>query len=100
MGMETPEPGDIIYVNSSLFITHAADDFIGGQAIVIEVEERPSQGRMVPFIRVEEDPDSWYNWEHLEPQQEELEKHFGNDWAYAEPDFLPEFNTWDLSSND
>jgi hypothetical protein len=92
---ETPQPGDIIYINSSLFIEYGEDDVTGGLAIVIEVEERPSNGRMVPFVRVEEDPESWYNWEHLEPQQQELENYFGESWAYAEPDFRPEFNRWD-----
>jgi hypothetical protein len=91
---EAPRPGDIIYVNSSLFITHE-DDFVGGMATVIEVEERPADGRKVVFVRVEEDPDTWYNWEHLEPQQEPLEKHFGKEWAFADPDPHPEFNHWD-----
>jgi hypothetical protein len=93
---ETPKPGDIIYINSSLLITDDEDDdVIGGLAMVIEVEERPSEGRMVPYIRVEEDPESWYNWEHLEPQQEELENYFGESWAYAETGAHPEFNRWD-----
>ena len=90
-----PQLGDIIYINSSLFIAHGEDDVTGGLATVIEVEERPYQGRMVAFVRVEEDPESWYNWEHLEPQQEELENYFGESWAYAEPDFYPEFHHWD-----
>ena len=92
---DIPQPGDIIYINSSLFITHGEDDVIGGLATVIEVEERPTQGRAVTFVRVEENPESWYNWEHLGPQQEELENYFGESWAYAEPDFRPEFNRWD-----
>jgi hypothetical protein len=92
---DIPQPGDIIYINSSLFITHGEDDVIGGLATVIEVEERPLQGHAVTFVRVEENPETWYNWAHLEPQQEELENYFGESWAYAEPDFRPEFNRWD-----
>lgn len=95
MESETPQPGDIIYINSSLLISHDEDDVVGGLATVVEVEERALQGRLVPFLRVEEAPDAWYNWEHLEPQQEELENYFGESWAYAEPDFRPEFNRWD-----
>jgi len=95
MKVHTPQPGDIIYVNSAFFVALGEDDFIGGRATVIEVEERVTDGRKVPFVRVEEDPDTWYNWEHLEPQQESLEEHFGRDWAFADPDFSEEFNRWD-----
>ena len=93
MKSKTPKPGDIIYVNSSLFVS--ADDFVGGMATVVEIEERPVKGGSTVYVRVEEDPDSWYNWQHLEPQQEELRKHFGKEWAFADPDPRPEFNRWD-----
>jgi len=95
MTIEAPQVGDIIYVNSSLFVSPGEEDFVGGMATVIEVEERDAQGHPTVFVRVEEDPESWYNWEHLEPQQEELERHFGKEWAFADPDWHPEFNRWD-----
>lgn len=95
MESETPQPGDIIYINSSLFLADGEDDIVGGLATVVEVEERASAGRVVPFVRVEENPGAWYNWEYLEPQQEELEKYFRDSWAYRDPDYRPEFNHWD-----
>lgn len=91
----TPKTGDVVYVNSSFFLTPDEDEFVGGMATVIEVEERSIEGRLVPFIRVEEDPDNWYNWELLEPQQEELANYFGKEWAFADPDPHLEINHWD-----
>lgn len=66
-GEEPPRIGDLVYVPPS-------DDSSGGLAEVNMVEDSMSAGVMVPFIRVKQVP-TWYEWEHLQEQQEALSKH-------------------------
>ncbi|CAN5725441.1 hypothetical protein BH11PAT2_BH11PAT2_06400 [soil metagenome] len=85
----TPKTGDIIYLESEFYVSHGADDMIGGKAIVKEVLEAHD----AVFITTELDPSSQYRWEgHLESKQEELKAEFGDSWAHFEPDIRPEFN--------
>ncbi len=87
-----PKVGEVIYVPTDLYLTHGADDFHGGKAQVVEVVEGISAGLKAPFIRVRERPDTLYNWLYLSRQQEELRKEFGDQEAYSDPDYRPEFN--------
>lgn len=83
-----PKPGDIIYMDTELYLSHGEDDIIGGRA---EVQEVRIEGKFV-WIVFKLFPDSLYNWAQLEPIQEDLKEKFGDTWARNEPDLRPEFN--------
>jgi hypothetical protein len=90
-----PKVGDEIYVDTSLYLSHGADDFIGGKATVIEVKDGKSAGKVVPFVVVKEKPYAQLNWEFLREKQAKLAEEFGERRAHADPDLRPEFNRWD-----
>jgi hypothetical protein len=93
--MDIPKPGDIIYVDTDLYVWHGADDFRGGKATVSKVEMQNSQGKQVAWVEVVENPGTSYNWAVLAEKQSELATQFGNNWAHADPDLRPEFNNND-----
>jgi hypothetical protein len=82
--MTVPKVGDIIYVDSECYLSHRRDDFAGGKATVTRVS--------FSFVAIKESPDSSYNWEFLEPEQERLKRELGDQWAHPEPDLRPGFN--------
>jgi hypothetical protein len=86
--LSVPKVGDQIYVDTSLYVTHGADDFIGGLCEVASVEK---EGNTV-WISVKEDPETFYRWEDLNKIQEQLKSEFGNKRGYKRPDYRPEFN--------
>jgi hypothetical protein len=90
--MKIPRIGDIISVGSHCYLSHGRDDFVGGQATVTHVVWWRNLGRMVPFVIIKEAPSHRYNWEMLEPAQEQLKQEFGEQWAHPDPDLRPEFN--------
>jgi hypothetical protein len=83
--------GDVIYVDTELYIWHGRDDFRGGLAEVAEFGPyiRPSS---TPFVCVVQEPDTQHNWEMLAPMQKRLRAEFGKNWARPTPDWRPEFN--------
>jgi hypothetical protein len=83
-----PKPGDVIYVDTDLYVWHGADDFRGGKATVSAVR---TEGTSVG-IEVAQNPGTVYTWALLEPKQAELEAQFGDSWAHPDPDLRPEFN--------
>ena len=85
-------PGDVIYIETERFISHGCDDFLGGLAEVSEVSQGKSKGQLVPFVRVIQQPDSMHNWKLLAPEQKELRRQHGTNWARPDPDDRPEFN--------
>ena len=87
-----PKVGDVVYVPTDLYLSHGVDDFRGGRSQVVEVRVETSAGLKEAFIRVRENPGVLYNWAHLSRQQEELKKKFGDQKAYSDPDYRPEFN--------
>ncbi|MBV8369494.1 MAG: signal peptidase II [Candidatus Eremiobacteraeota bacterium] len=87
-----PSPGDEIYVDTSLYLSHGVDDVRGGRATVVRVETETLGGRPVPFVAVAEHPGSLYNWEHLAEKQTELAARFGEARARPDPDMRPQFN--------
>lgn len=96
--MDIPKPGDIIYVETDLYVGHGVDDFRGGKATVAVVRMLgfgDSQGKQTPWVEVVENPGTSYNWELLAEKQAKLATEFGNNWAHADPDLRPEFNTDD-----
>jgi hypothetical protein len=93
--IEVPEKGDWIYLPTSLYLSHGADDFCGGRALVIEVRRGVSAGRYTPFVICAERRGSQYNWLVLMEEQDELRERYGESEAHADPDLRPEFNRWD-----
>jgi hypothetical protein len=88
--------GDIVYVETSLYLSHGLDDVIGGKAHVTKVYKGISGGKNCTFIEVEEHPQNGYNWgQFLSKKQKSLAKRFGDKWAYPDPDTDPESNRWD-----
>jgi hypothetical protein len=84
-----PEIGDLVYVDSSLHVTHGIDDFIGG---LCEVKSIETFGEKLHRIRVKEDPDTSYSWEYLLELQDKLKKEFGEKKGHSRPDLRSEFN--------
>jgi hypothetical protein len=89
----TPKVGDKIYVPSFLHLSHGVDDFLGGICTVTGVREDRIGRKLITFVNIEEDPDSWMNWEtYLAPQQEQLRQEYGERLGRRKPDYRPEFN--------
>jgi hypothetical protein len=86
--------GDVIYVETELYLGHGRDDFRGGLAEVSEVRQDISKGQPMPFVRVVQQPDTIHNWKLLASEQKELRQQHGKNWAHADPDDRPEFNDW------
>ncbi len=84
--------GDVIYLDTELYISHGRDDFRGGLAEVVEVKPDISAGKSTPFVRVAQEPDTWHNWRILAEMQKKLRAEFGKHWAHPDPDWRPEFN--------
>jgi hypothetical protein len=90
--VDVPRPGDVIYVDTELHLSHGMDDVRGGKATVTRVTSGISRGARVPFVEVEQNPGTSYNWALLAEQQAELAARFGEAWAHPDPDPRPEFN--------
>jgi len=88
-------PGDVIYVETELYLSHGADDIEGGLAEVTEVRNDVSAGKATPFVRVGSDPSALHNWRLLAAEQKELRARHGKSWSHPSPDLRPEFNRWD-----
>ena len=86
--------GDVIYVDTELYLSHGRDDFRGGLGEITEVRAEIIRGKPVPFVRVAQQPDTLHNWIYLAPMQKKLRAEFGARWAHPDPDFRPEFNEW------
>jgi hypothetical protein len=87
--------GDVIYVETELYLGHGVDDFRGGLAEVGEMQEGKSKGRPVLYIRVVQQPDTLHNWHYLAAEQKKLRAEHGKNWAHPDPDHRPEFNRWE-----
>ncbi len=84
--MSVPKVGQMIYVGSAFYIDHGEDDRVGGLAKVKAIKLSMSGGKMMPFVTVEEFPETSFNWEFLEREQDKLKKEFGLKQAYRSPD--------------
>ena len=92
--MAKPKPGDKIYIESTIYIDHGADDFLGGICTVKATRAvRQSSGEVITQVEVEEDPNTWSRWEgYLEPKQEESSKEYGEQRGRLRADLRREFN--------
>ncbi|HMC32234.1 MAG TPA: hypothetical protein VKL99_15480 [Candidatus Angelobacter sp.] len=91
-GVPELRKGDVVYIDTELYISHGRDDFRGGLGEVIEVKPDISGGKPTPFVRVAQEPDTWHNWKILAADQKKLRDEFGKKWAHPDPDYRPEFN--------
>jgi hypothetical protein len=87
-------PGDVIYIETELYLGHGVDDFRGGLTEVKETQEGKSKGRPVLHVRVVQQPDTLHNWQYLAAEQKKLRSEHGKYWAHPDPDHRPEFNKW------
>lgn len=93
-----PKIGQLIYVGTSLYLSHGEDDFIGGKAIISGIDyskHLPSDHYNYCMVEVEENPGTEYNWLYLLENQKKWAKEFQNQKAHSDPDNRPEFNRWD-----
>lgn len=84
--------GQDIYVPSQMYISHGADDFLGGLCRVQTVKMEMSAGELVPFVEVMERPGHFYNWEILKEDQDKLRKEYGKRRGRPDPDNHPDSN--------
>lgn len=84
-----PKAGDIIYMQSELYLSHGEDDIRGGKVEIQKVFEDHGSTWIVFTLF----PDCQYNWSELEPIQEKLKQEHGDEWARPDPDARPEFNS-------
>ena len=82
--------GDVIYVDTSLYLWHGCDDFRGGLAEVLE--SKPYFRDTTPYVCVVQEPGAWHNWQGLSREQKRLRERFGKAWSHPDPDWRPEFN--------
>ena len=87
-----PRPGDVVYLPTSLYLSHGRDDFQGGRCTVSEVKPGVSGGNPAVYIGVRERPGHSYNWTFLAPEQERLREEYGDAPGRPDPDYRPEFN--------
>ena len=78
--------GDVIYLDTKIYLGHGRDDFHGGLAEVIEFNQGAA-----PFVKVAQQGGA-YNWKLLAGWQKRLRSEFGKTWSYPDPDHRPEFN--------
>src|SRR5689334_22470604 len=69
--------GDVIYIDTELYVSHGRDDFRGGLGEVIEFGSDISAGKPTPFVRVAQQRDTWHNWRELAGMQKKLRAEFG-----------------------
>jgi len=86
--------GDVIYVETELYLSHGVDDWRGGLIEVIDYNMQVSGGKPTPFAGVIMQTLSWFNWPVLAAEQKKLRAEFGKNRAHAIPDHRPEFNQW------
>jgi hypothetical protein len=84
--------GDVIYLDTELYLSHGRDDFRGGLALVTGVRGGVSAGKPADYVECREQPGSWYNWHMLAEAQPKLRANFGRNWSHPDPDYRREFN--------
>jgi hypothetical protein len=85
-------PGDVIYVDTELYLSRGKDDFCGGLAEVIEFRKDINAVKPTPCVVIASKRQSQYNWRLLTARQKQLRSVFGKTWAHPDPDHRPEFN--------
>lgn len=87
--------GDVIYIETELYLGHGVDDSRGGLAEINETQAGKRKGQPVLYVRVVQQPDTLHNWNYLAGEQRKLRAGHGKSWAHPDPDHRPEFNKWE-----
>lgn len=96
-----PRIGDDIVIPTTLYLSHGADDFAGGQCKIVEIFDTidDAGSNALGFnrlsVRVAEKPASRHNWFVLIDDLEKNTERYGNSRGRPDPDLRPEFNKWD-----
>ena len=89
-GSSIPKIGNLMYVNSAMYIGHGEDDRRGGLATIESMKSERSgsgyDGKASWFVAFQE-IDGHFNYQLLLNSQEELKKEYGSSFAHADPDF-------------
>lgn len=91
-----PQKGDKLYIPTQLHVYRGIDDIHGGLATIAEVKinsvlpEGHCNKIMIAFKETGEV--TFYNYNTLLQQQDELKVKFGNNPCYSDPDYRKEFN--------
>lgn len=86
-----PKVGDVIYIEGEMYLSHGADDILGGKVTISDVEFENGTS----WIKVKQYPTTSYNWEYLKPMQDFLREKYKDQWSKPNPDLRSEFNQWD-----
>ncbi len=70
-------PGDVIYVDTELYLSRGKDDFCGGLAEVIEFRKDINAVKPTPCVVIASKRQSQYNWRPLTARQKQLRSVFG-----------------------
>lgn len=94
--MKTPKIGDLIFIPSSFYISHGADDIMGGEAEISEIllsDSLPENHFNYIFIKLKgfSKTTSW-NYKSLMNEQIELKEEYGSQKAKPDPDLHPDSN--------
>lgn len=74
--------GDNIYVDSSFYMSHGSDDFVGGLCKISKLYTQHG----TTFVEVVERPGHGYNYDILLEQQKTLAQEFGKKRGFPQPD--------------
>ena len=74
----TPKIGDVVYINTSIYIDSSWRDINGGKVTISKVVD---YGEKV-WITLKEFPEKSYCWNYLEDMQDYLKEEFGEQWAH------------------
>jgi len=85
--LDLPKIGQIVYVPTSLYISHGRDDFRGGVCTISRITDDTSAGKPVPFVEVEERLGHRYNWQYLSENQKKWKSECGNQKGREDSDF-------------
>ena len=90
MSDDRPEVGRDVYIPTEVYLWHGRDDFAGGLCRIARVTTLFDRPQL--FVEVEERPGTFYSWDDLLRQQDELRARFGSRRGHPDPDWRPEFN--------
>lgn len=94
LNVNLPEKGNKIYVGTSLYLSHGADDFEGGIATItkVEVDKHCVNKYNRIMVGIKERPGHLYNYIYLMENQAKWKKEFGKQKAHPDPDNSPSSN--------
>ncbi len=90
-----PKIGDIIYIDSALYLGHGVDDFEGGLSEIAYIKRRRGPDKQWEIkYKIEIEPSTTYycSLKSFFDGQDELRKKFGDKHAHPNPDIDPRFN--------